>query len=340
MSNPKPDPIAAGLARGWNVYGRPHATTPARLHCDVAIVGSGADAGIVADIAADIAAEILTAAGLDVVVVRSMAPWFEQVEQRLSIAPWLVPPNADNERLRRGAAGLGITVAQTRRNVEACRNLGCCGMGCPVNPKQSMLVTEVPPLHPVPASTTMPGFGARHTETLKAFAHTQALLALLRDSFHEQSPGGRVRRRDDGSPVLEYPLTDPVFAGARRALLSMAEIQFAVGARTVTPGHEHAAPYRNWGQARAAIQAPSMKPYLTRIVCAQVMSRCGITGHPELRVGRPDRRHWQLGNLSVHDGSLLPTSIGANPQLSVYGLANKRATQLAKSLSGRDVRLA
>ena len=332
MSNPTPDPIAAGLARGWKVYGRPHATTPARLHCDVAIVGSGGDARIAAD--------ILTAAGLDVVVVRSMAPWFEQVEQRLPIAPWLVSPNADNERLRRGAAGLGITVAQTRRNVEACRNLGCCGMSCPVYPKQSMLVTEVPPLHPVPASTRMPGFGARQTEALKAFAHTPALLALLRDSFHEQSPGGRVRRRDDGSPVLEYPLTDPFFAGARRALLSMAEIQFAVGARTVTPGHEHVAPHRNWGQARAAIQAPSMKQYLTRIMSAPMMNYRGIAGQPELCVGRPDRRHWQLGNLSVHDGSLLPTSIGANPQLSVYGLANKRASQIAKSLSGRDVRLA
>jgi choline dehydrogenase-like flavoprotein len=42
----------------------------------------------------------------------------------------------------------------------------------------------------------------------------------------------------------------------------------------------------------------------------------------------------------VHDGSLFPTSIGANPQLSVYGLTNKLATQLAKRLTGHEVRLA
>ena len=41
---------------------------------------------------------------------------------------------------------------------------------------------------------------------------------------------------------------------------------------------------------------------------------------------RPDGVHWQLENLSVHDGSLFPTSIGANPQLSIYGLVNKLAT--------------
>ena len=55
---------------------------------------------------------------------------------------------------------------------------------------------------------------------------------------------------------------------------------------------------------------------------------------------RPDGRHWQLGNLSVHDGSIFPTSIGANPQLSIYGIVNRLATGLAKRLSGRDVKLA
>ena len=57
-------------------------------------------------------------------------------------------------------------------------------------------------------------------------------------------------------------------------------------------------------------------------------------------MAQPDGRHWQVENLSVHDGSLFPTSIGANPQLSVYGLVNKLATGLARALSGRDVRLA
>jgi len=60
---------------------------------------------------------------------------------------------------------------------------------------------------------------------------------------------------------------------------------------------------------------------------------------PEQGVVRPDGKHWQVANLSVHDGSLFPTSIGANPQLSVYGLANRLATHLAKELSGRSVHL-
>ena len=82
-----------------------------------------------------------------------------------------------------------------------------------------------------------------------------------------------------------------------------------------------------------------MKPLLTRVVSAHVMGGCGMAGKPELGVARPDGTHWQIENLSVHDGSLFPTSIGANPQLSIYGLVNKLATQLARQLTGRDVQL-
>jgi choline dehydrogenase-like flavoprotein len=42
----------------------------------------------------------------------------------------------------------------------------------------------------------------------------------------------------------------------------------------------------------------------------------------------------------VHDGSIFPTSIGANPQLSIYGNVNRLAQGLAKRLSGVAVTLA
>src|SRR5947207_1039531 len=54
-----PDPIFDGLQRGWKIHGGPHAALPKSLTCDVAIVGTGAGAGITA--------ELLIQAGLDVV---------------------------------------------------------------------------------------------------------------------------------------------------------------------------------------------------------------------------------------------------------------------------------
>ena len=55
-----PDPFREGLARGWKaIHGE--AGLPDRVECDVAIVGSGAGAGVTA--------ELLVKAGLDVVLI-------------------------------------------------------------------------------------------------------------------------------------------------------------------------------------------------------------------------------------------------------------------------------
>ncbi len=399
----------------------------------------------------------------------ALTPYFEQVERRLGIAPWGLPPNENNDLLRRGAAALGIASAAIPRNVKGCANLGSCGMGCPVNAKQSMLVTtipaaleagatllvetraerfdiangrvrslacapaaangaradglptvvaarhfvlaagginspalllrsqapdphgrlgrrtflhpvvlssavmpakvegwqgapqsvysdhylrtqpidaaigfkiEAPPLHPVLFAASTPGIGREHADALREFPNTHVLIGLLRDGFHSGSPGGTVQLRGDGSPVLDYPLTPFVMDGARRALLALAELQFAAGARQVTPGHELARPFASWAAAKAGIAALPMEPLLTKVVSAHVMGGCGAAASRRDGVVGPDGVHWHLANLSVHDGSIFPTSIGANPQLSIYAIVNRLAQGLARRLTGRQVTLA
>lgn len=94
--------------------------------------------------------------------------------------------------------------------------------------------------------------------------------------------------REDGSPPLDYhPLTPFVLEGARRALLSMAEIQFAAGARTVTPVHGLARPCRSWRAAAASIAALTIEPHQTRVLSAHVTGGCGMAGRPELSVVWP-----------------------------------------------------
>ena len=77
-----------------------------------------------------------------------------------------------------------------------------------------------------------------------------------------------------------------------------------------------------------------------KVVSAHVMGGCGAAGKEKQGVTRPDGVHWQIDNLSIHDGSIFPTSIGANPQLSIYGIVNRMAQGLTKRLSGQDVILA
>ncbi len=394
--------------------------------------------------------------------VEELAPWFARVEARLSIAPWDMAPNANNDALARGAAALGIPAGMIRRNVKGCANLGYCGMGCPLNAKQSMLVTtipaaldrgatlvtraraqalaqdgdrvttltcaamdaqgihrsgrritlhaktfiaaagaigtpglllrshvpdphavlgkrtflhpvvmsaalmpdevaayygapqtvysdhfietmpvdgpigfklEAPPLHPVLAAITLPNHGAAHAGWMRQLPKLQVVIALLRDGFHPASPGGTVTIKGDGTPVLDYPLTPYLWEGARRAFRVMAEIQFAAGATRVMPIHGDGTGYRNGSAARAAIDGFTLAPLVTPVVSAHVMGGCPLGADPRASVVDPTGRHHQLANLYVIDGSLFPTSIGANPQLSIYAIAARLADGLAAALA-------
>jgi choline dehydrogenase-like flavoprotein len=393
-----------------------------------------------------------------------MAPWFARMEARLSIAPWDVAPNANNEALARGARKIGITAATIRRNVKGCANLGYCGMGCPTNAKQSMLITtipgalakgatlvtrvraqrlvmtngrvteleafamdadgvaptarkvtvrarafvaaagaigtpalllrsgtpdphalvgkrtflhpsvvsaalmpervdgfagapqsvysdhfldtqpidgpmgyklEAPPLHPILTATTLPDDGIRHAQWMRDFRNMQVLIALLRDGFNPGSVGGTVRLRDDGTPVLDYPLGAFLWEGARRAFVSMAEIQFAAGATRVSSLHANGTTFTSLAQARAAIANFDLRPLVTKVVSAHVMGGAPLGADARRAVVDVTGRHHQLANLYVCDGSLFPTSIGANPQLSIYGFAARLAAGMAAALAPR-----
>ena len=393
-----------------------------------------------------------------------LAPWFDKMEARLGIATWEVAPNANNAALARGAAKLGIGSAAIRRNVRGCWNLGYCGVGCPTNAKQSMLVTtipaaldrgaklltrvraerftiagdrvtsleasaldpdgiaptarrvtvrartfvaaagaigtpalllrsgapdpgrlvgrrtflhptvvsaalmperidgfagapqtvysdhfldtlppegpagfklEAPPIHPVLAAITLSGHGEAHARWMRELPNMHVLIALVRDGFHPDSPGGTVSLRDDGTPLLDYPLDAFLFDAIRRAFRAMAELQFAAGAREVMPIHGAGVSFTDPAAARSGIDGFALAPLATPVVSAHVMGGCPLGPDAATSVVDMTGRHHALANLYVMDGSLFPTSIGANPQLSIYAIAAKLADGLAASMGRR-----
>jgi choline dehydrogenase-like flavoprotein len=194
---------------------------------------------------------------------------------------------------------------------------------------------EAPPVHPVLAAITLPGHGAAHARWMHDLPRMQVLIALVRDGFHPDSPGGTVTLREDGTPVLDYPLTPYLFDGMRRAFRAMADLQFAAGAETVMPVHGRGEAFATADAARSAIAAFELAPLVTPIVSAHVMGGCPLGPDPRRAVVNLEGRHHQLVNLHVLDGSIFPTSIGANPQLSIYGIVAKLADALASSLGAR-----
>ena len=191
---------------------------------------------------------------------------------------------------------------------------------------------EVPPIHPVLAAITLPAYGAKHAGWMRELAHMQVVIALMRDGFDPRSAGGTVALRDDGTPLLDYPLNDHFWEAARHAFATMAQIQFAAGANVVMPVHATGVSYRSWNEARAGIAALPLAPLVAPVFSAHVMGGSAFGPDPRRSAVDPNGRYHHLDNLYVLDGSLFPTSIGANPQLSIYAIVAKLASALAAAL--------
>lgn len=192
---------------------------------------------------------------------------------------------------------------------------------------------EVPPLHPAMSAAVMPDHGKRQVDNLSKLPWMQSVIALMRDGFHPDSPGGTVSLRDDGSPVLDYPVSDYLWTGLRDAFMKMTEVQFAAGAKRVQVMHLDSPWFSSWAEAKRTIAELPMELHRTRLFTAHQMGGCGMGSNPENSVVNGFGEHHQVANLSIHDASIFPTSIGANPQLSVYTLSARNTSRLATRLT-------
>lgn len=398
--------------------------------------------------------------GVKEATAEDMDPWFTLMEKRLGVAAWRQAPNPNNSVLSRGAEALGWEYHGIPRNVVGCWDSGYCGYGCPVNAKQSMLVTtipealkqgavlyhrlsvhriehnndkvsaleayaldsnaikptgvkvriiakhyvlaggaintpalllrsqapdphkqtgkhtcihpvnvtmahmpekvepyygapqsiasneflwpednafpgykiEVPPVYPALGAMVLSAHGQTLTEDIAKLPHINAMLALIRDGFDEESPGGQVRIDDKGYPMLDYDLTDYLRRGFKHAYLRMAEIQFAAGAQRVMPSHLDGQWISSWKAMQEHIEQLPLEKFRMSIFTAHLMGGAAMGEDPKHSVVNSQGRHHQLENLTILDGSVFPTSLGVNPQLSVYGFTAKNATALAKAM--------
>lgn len=396
----------------------------------------------------------------------SMAPYFDAVEKRLNIHTWQdIEPNANNRLVAEGCKKLGYPWQLIRRNVNGCANSGLCGLGCPINAKQGMLVTTIPAaldkgavliscaeathivhdgkrasgvevaamdalgqtptgrkirinarhvvaaaggirspallmrskvpdpsgatgkqttLHPVSllvakfreqvnpfygapqtvysdhfwlpegkllgaarlgykieATPVFPvflsalvdkSFGRNSADLARSLPFLQSTNALHRNGFNDHEKCGSVELVGDTGVTLDYPINNYLMNSLVLSMLEIMEIQFAAGAEYALPFHLDARPLKSMAEARAWVKEVKMEPVRLLTGAAHVMGGCRMGTQASNSVVDEWGRHHVMENLSVMDASIFPTSIGANPQQSIYAATLKNATALAKAL--------
>lgn len=190
---------------------------------------------------------------------------------------------------------------------------------------------EAAPIYPLLLATGFPAFGVTHRSFMKKLPHLAAHIAIAIDGHQPWEEGGRVKLRSSGAPVLDYKVSKSTWKAFKLAQKDLAHIQLATGARAVYSLHYGVEPIRSKRDVKS-IGERSFEPHRVGVYSAHQMGGAGMSDDPRRGVVRSeDLRHHFVTNLHVVDGSVFPTSVGVNPQLSVYGVARWAATRMAAS---------
>jgi choline dehydrogenase-like flavoprotein len=194
---------------------------------------------------------------------------------------------------------------------------------------------EVPPVMPLIAATVFPGFGEPHQQLMEQLPWTQTTIAICHDGLLADDVGGTVKLRDpeERRVSIDYPLRPVHFEAFRAACKEMARIQFAAGAREVRSLHSTPVNIRKAADIDRLLDAAPWEAGRVRVATAHQMGGCAMGGDPRTSVVDSTLRYHEMDNLFVVDGSVFPTSLGVNPQETIFGIARWASQHVAAATS-------
>jgi choline dehydrogenase-like flavoprotein len=169
-------------------------------------------------------------------------------------------------------------------------------------------------------AATLPGIAAGHAASAASIPELCVFGGMLHDDA-----GGTVHSLF-GQPLMTYRMSAADRAAVPELMRRMAEIWFAAGAKQVF------LPVLGLGPVDADRLRTLDLEHLPgqKLECASQhpLGTCRMGTSPVDSVVDPDGQSWELCDLFIADGSILPTSLGVNPQLSIMSMAIRIAWKL------------
>ncbi len=170
-------------------------------------------------------------------------------------------------------------------------------------------------------AATIPGVGPDFARRAAQLDH----YAIFGGLIHDEG-GGRVRRGPGREPLVTYRMSRRDRARVPRVIRILADTFFAAGAKECylpVLGLEPVTPDR-------MPHLPLETLHGSRFECASQhpLGSCRMGISPDHSVVDADGRHWFVDGLYVADGSVLPTSLGVNPQLGIMTVATRIAWRM------------
>ncbi|MGV9414171.1 GMC family oxidoreductase N-terminal domain-containing protein [Nocardia sp. NPDC003693] len=176
------------------------------------------------------------------------------------------------------------------------------------------------------AAGVLPFHGARLTEWINRWAHTEQFGAMVRDTGVGSvgiGPGGRT--------LIRYSVTPRVLAALQHACAGLAELFLHGGAQAVALPIAGMPPIRTLEQARAVAET-SLGARRFRMMGPHPLGTARMGADARTAVVDFEHRVFGTSGLYIADGSVVPTSLGVNPQVTIMAMALRAAEAIAADL--------
>ncbi len=171
----------------------------------------------------------------------------------------------------------------------------------------------------------LPGVGQTHKRLAKRYNHLAAFGVLVSDTTR-----GRVFRPWlPGYPFTAWYSMNQIDAEKlRKGIGIVADIFFAAGARRVFTGCFKMPEIRSSEQLQR-FKTMRVKPWHFEIMSFHPLGTCRMGNSPKTSVVDLNLETHDVKGLFVTDGSIFPSSLGVNPQVSIMAFAGRAANDIA-----------
>lgn len=187
---------------------------------------------------------------------------------------------------------------------------------------------ECPALQPALAAAALPGFGPAHRAAMQQLDHLVAFIVLVRDGSGSDRSMGSVWVDGRGYTRIRYRMTAADRINARLGVEAAARMHLAAGATQAASLDAEPIIVRREADL-AALRHTSTAPNRATWFSAHVNGTCRLGTHPATSGVTPDGERHGVRGLYVLDGSILPTSLGVNPQETIMAMSSLLAERLS-----------
>jgi choline dehydrogenase-like flavoprotein len=176
-------------------------------------------------------------------------------------------------------------------------------------------------------SAALPGVGPAHRRLISDMPRHGVFGAMVHDEG-----GGSVRLGPSREPILTYQMAPRDLARLRHSITILAEMALAGGAREVYLPIFGQGPMKSVNEIRSLEHTP-MDARRIECIAFHPLGSARMATDPKRGVVDASGETYEVKDLYVADGSILPTSIGVNSQVPIMTMATRLAWRLAEKLA-------